>query len=466
VTGTWECSATGRLGQLIAMEIVPTVNDALSLMRPQPCPFDLIRIGGAGDGAYLVPDDLDGIQACFSPGVNNRKAFEDDLARRFGIPSHMCDYSSDIAMFRTPLIEGMQTFTKKWLDTDGASTSISLHDWIADKSPGSADLMLQMDIEGAEVRNLLATPADDLCRFRIIVIELHGLSAARDPVAFARGIGRLLSVLHRHFVCVHARPNNACGEYHLQGCDLNIPEIIEITYLRRDRMSGVEGLPLKAPMLPHPLDIARNVADRPPLFLNDAWNAGPRPDAAVIKELHDRLDFCRHSEARLRAELTTLMRVRDLLLGTIHSAREPGGLPQALTDLAAGKPFTLSGAYPGHADRGIVEAKEPYFFHTGFGINQRITVDLGRQCVIHGIEVRNRTDCCRERAAHLFCELHDTALPAFAATWPLTVTQGFLDHTNVPSTTVLPATRSRYVTIFSPGQSPLHLSVLRILGQC
>ena len=27
-------------------------------------------IGGAGDGGYLVPDDLDGIEYCFSPGVN------------------------------------------------------------------------------------------------------------------------------------------------------------------------------------------------------------------------------------------------------------------------------------------------------------------------------------------------------------------------------------------------------------
>jgi hypothetical protein len=30
---------------------------------PRPCPFELIGIEGSGDGTYLAPDDLDGIDA-------------------------------------------------------------------------------------------------------------------------------------------------------------------------------------------------------------------------------------------------------------------------------------------------------------------------------------------------------------------------------------------------------------------
>lgn len=41
------------------------------VMRPKPSPVPLVRIGGDWDGAYLVPDDLAGVAACFSPGVNN-----------------------------------------------------------------------------------------------------------------------------------------------------------------------------------------------------------------------------------------------------------------------------------------------------------------------------------------------------------------------------------------------------------
>ena len=39
-------------------------------------PYKLIRLGGRGDGAYLLPDDLQDIQACFSPGVSDSKLFE------------------------------------------------------------------------------------------------------------------------------------------------------------------------------------------------------------------------------------------------------------------------------------------------------------------------------------------------------------------------------------------------------
>lgn len=96
----------------------PTAEDVLQLvdmMRPVPCPMGLIRIGGTEDGAYLVPNDLEGIQACFSPGVNNFKRFEDELTLRYRIPCHMCDYSSSPEKFTTPLIPNLQTFEKSGL---------------------------------------------------------------------------------------------------------------------------------------------------------------------------------------------------------------------------------------------------------------------------------------------------------------------------------------------------------------
>ena len=83
----------------------------LDVLQAAADPFRLSRVGGNWDGAYLLPDDLKNIAACFSPGVSNVKRFEDELLDRYGIPSHMCDFSSDVESFRTPLKEG-QTFPK------------------------------------------------------------------------------------------------------------------------------------------------------------------------------------------------------------------------------------------------------------------------------------------------------------------------------------------------------------------
>jgi hypothetical protein len=41
-------------------------------LHPVVTTHPLIRVGAHGDGGYLVPDDLDGIAACFSPGVVGR----------------------------------------------------------------------------------------------------------------------------------------------------------------------------------------------------------------------------------------------------------------------------------------------------------------------------------------------------------------------------------------------------------
>ena len=112
-------------------------------------PYKLIRLGGRGDGAYLIPDDLENIQACFSPGVCNSKFFEDDLTNFFNIKCHLCDFSTDLNKLSTPIIEEKQTFEKKWLDVNQEKDSITLDNWV-DKYCGgiNKDLILQMDIEG------------------------------------------------------------------------------------------------------------------------------------------------------------------------------------------------------------------------------------------------------------------------------------------------------------------------------
>lgn len=59
------------------------VLDAVSLLRPVACSKPLVRIGGTLDGAYLVPDDFKDVEACFSPGVDNRFEFEKELSERY-----------------------------------------------------------------------------------------------------------------------------------------------------------------------------------------------------------------------------------------------------------------------------------------------------------------------------------------------------------------------------------------------
>jgi len=245
---------------------------ALNSLIPVSSHYPLMRIGGFSDGAYLLPDDLKGIRSCFSPGVNTTKTFEDELVRRYKMSCFLCDYSTDITKLRTPLISGSQFFDKKWLDIDSSLDSWSLEEWISLYSPEDEnDLLLQMDIEGAEYRNILAAPSEILNRFRIIVIEYHDLiSAFCSPESNPLILSALLK-LHTTHGCVHVHPNNNCKVGFNEETGRNVPDLLEVTYLRRDRL--VRGhSPLFHPLLPHPLDIPINIPREPILYLNSNWH--------------------------------------------------------------------------------------------------------------------------------------------------------------------------------------------------
>src|SRR4029078_8659487 len=59
----------------VAIAKTTSMDDLRSLVarwHPVATEHGLIRVGCDGDGGYLVPDDLNGIQACLSPRVDNR----------------------------------------------------------------------------------------------------------------------------------------------------------------------------------------------------------------------------------------------------------------------------------------------------------------------------------------------------------------------------------------------------------
>ena len=261
---------------------------SVNLLKPYRSPHKLIRIGPDQDGSYLIPDDLKNIKACFSPGVANRKDFEDILVRKYGIQTYMCDFSSDLMNFKTDLIENMQFFDKKWLDIRGGVHNISLENWVNKYiSNPSYDLMLQMDIEGAEYRNLLSTSETFLNRFRILVIELHEIY----PLVLGKkenDVELLLKKLNQNHICVHAHPNNCCGEIIDQLTGMNIPRVIELTFLRKDRFFNTNLF--VSSEIPHRKDILFNVLNKRPLHLNKKWfHPKKRKVISLVKIIKDNL---------------------------------------------------------------------------------------------------------------------------------------------------------------------------------
>lgn len=431
-------------------------------LKPKSSATPLIRLGDDVDGSYLVPDDLEGIAACFSPGANKIKHFEDVLTDQYGIQAHMCDFSCTAEDFATPLREGMQTFAKKWLDVERGEDNLALEDWVHEHDvPG--DLLLQIDIEGAEYRNLLAVPDETLARFRVVVMELHGLGKMLDAAVLAGVLGPFFEKLGRHFTTVHAHPNNCCGEFQVPGTDIRVPHVLELTLVRHDHFRPGAA----AVALPHPLDVSRNVPRRPPLFLSEAWCDHARPLESRVKMLEDTLRY-RDDAGSTSAEdapggvLALTMRSLQTLARTSLPAH-PGSA--ALVEVARGCHYRTSSSYGDGPRVGVVQPAGAYFFHTAFGPEQWIRVDLGRPRRVGRVEVVNRTDGYQDRARFLFVELSlredgtgETAVFPMHKVGKLPVgawRQCAID---------LPEVTARFVTVRSPVNTALHFADLSVLA--
>ena len=229
-----------------------------SSLKPIATNRDLIRIGGEDDGGYLVPNDLDNISACFSPGLAKICDFDLDLANR-GIKCFLADHSVD----GPPIHHELFDFEKKYLGPTEDSIFMTLESWVRRKAPNQTDFILQMDIEGAEYGVIFDTSSETLKKFRILVIEFHEMDAIRDKFGFLLA-NLTFSKLLKDFEVVHIHPNNYREPVIYR--DYQIPPALEFTFLRKDRISR-RGRTFK---FPHPLD-RKNVARREDYPLPKCW---------------------------------------------------------------------------------------------------------------------------------------------------------------------------------------------------
>jgi hypothetical protein len=203
----------------------------------------LIRLGPKGDGGYLVPDDLVGIEACFSPGVDLISGFEKDCAD-LGMKTFLADRSVE----QPTVSHDMFHFTKKYIGAITNDEFVTINDWVDLSLPESqSDLILQIDIEGYEYETFLNISGGLMRRFRIIVVEFHGLDQLWSRPFFQLASSVFEKILQFH-TCVHIHPNNCWHVFNKNG--LSIPPYAEFTFLRNDRIFN----PSFANRFPHPLD--------------------------------------------------------------------------------------------------------------------------------------------------------------------------------------------------------------------
>ena len=152
-------------------------------------------------------------------------------------------------------------FIKKKLSLEDKKSEISINNWI---EKNDNEIILKIDIEGDEYSILANISDKNLKKIRILVIEFHDLRNLRNN-SFLSFFEKIFSRIDSSFYPCHLHINNSSKIKKIS--NLKIPDMIEMTFIRKDRITNFSN---EFSKLPHILD-QKTVSNKNEIFIDQNW---------------------------------------------------------------------------------------------------------------------------------------------------------------------------------------------------
>ena len=202
--------------------------------------FDLIRIGRDNDGGYIMLDDFKSGGIAYSFGISDDVSFDKDIASK-GYDVFMYDHTIE----KLPENNSKFHFFKQGI-SDGKTQDErlkSLEYFISQNNhENQRDMILKMDVEGAEWGFLESVKPETLSQFSQITFEFHGIN---NPYLHESILNTLKKINKTHQL-VHIHGQN-CGHYISIGNKIFCDQI-EVLYVLRDKYKFIDNYSVKLPI--------------------------------------------------------------------------------------------------------------------------------------------------------------------------------------------------------------------------
>ncbi len=189
--------------------------------------MEFTRVGRRGDGGYVMVDDFVDCRYALSFGVGTEISWDLAIVGR-GLTVFLYDQTIDSIPVQHEKLKLRRFGLGESHDPKGAKQSlpkILSHEGLQDDS----NLILKIDVEGAEWKALRQIAAQEMQLFRQIVVEFHGLADYSDHDKHIERLYTLKKMAETHQV-VHVHANN-WGRYVIIG-GIPVPDVVEVTFAR------------------------------------------------------------------------------------------------------------------------------------------------------------------------------------------------------------------------------------------
>ena len=183
-----------------------------------------ILIGRKSDGCYVLLDDFENIKIAYSFGIANMIQFDDELAKR-GIDVYMYDHTISSLPYNNAKFHwskiGICASNERTQDLKTLEDLMKENGHISEKN-----MILKMDVEGAEWSSLNEINEDILRQFKYIAIEYHFLEPPKEELYY-----KVIKKIHKTHQAFYFRCH---GRENISPIRTRICKYLEVSYIIRE----------------------------------------------------------------------------------------------------------------------------------------------------------------------------------------------------------------------------------------
>ena len=229
---------------------------------------NFIRLGRHHDGGYIMVDNFNvsGRGISYSFGINDDVSWDWDMARR-GYDVFMYDPTIDTLPYNH---ERFHFFKAGILGIEIKEQRLNTLENFMKRNghENNSNMILKMDVEGAEWSFLSTVSSETLSKFDQIIFEFHDMTQPKNQSVMNATLA-CISKINRTHSLVHLHACN-CGAILILDDKVLFPNVLELTYVKTSNYELIDDENI---YLPIPLDQSNNGQPDVPLgFWNKKFN--------------------------------------------------------------------------------------------------------------------------------------------------------------------------------------------------